>query len=128
MKQMKNKDIVERLTYYFDEFMKEVQRYGINMTRVWFKGVIDPSKAPENYDNKKWQYDFEMLKNILNSAIECNELQNDTPVELLAHIIISQLYGMMTVWCMSDSEFNPKVWTRKFSEFQLKPILKEYLI
>lgn len=128
MQKMKNKNIVERLSYYFEEFMKEVQRYGINICRVWIKGVIDPNKAPENYDNKKWQYDFEMLKNILNSAVQSKELKKSTPVELLTHIIISQLYGMMTVWCMSDGVFEPKDWTRKFSEFQLKAILNEYLI
>lgn len=128
MQKMKNKNIVERLTYYFEEFMKEVQRYGINICRVWFKGVIDPNKAPENYDNKKWQYDFEMLKNILNSAVQNKELKENTPTELLAHLIISQLYGMMTVWCMSDNEFNPKVWTKKFAEIQLKAILSDYLI
>ena len=128
MQKMKNKNIVERLTYYFDEFMKEVQRYGINITRVWFKGVIDPNKSPENYDNKKWQYDYEMLKNILNLAVKNKELKENTPVELLTHIIISQLYGMMTVWCMSDNEFNPKLWTKKFCDVQLKTLLNEYLI
>ncbi len=128
MKQMTNKDIIERLTYYFVEFMKEVQRYGINLARVWIKGVTDPSKAPENYDNKKWQYDFTMLKNILNSAIQNKELKEDTPVELLSYVIISQLYGMMTIWCMSDGEFNPKNRAEKFCELQLKVLLKNYLV
>ena len=128
MQKMKNKNIVERLTYYFDEFMKEVQRYGINITRVWFKGVIDPSKAPENYDNKKWQYDVDMLTDILNNAIKSKELKEDTPVELITHLIISELYGMMTCWCMSDGKFEPRDWTRKFSEFQLKAILDKYLL
>ena len=127
MQKMKNKDIVERLTYYFDEFMKEVQRYGINMTRVWFKGVIDPNKAPENYDNKKWHYDFEMLKNILDLAVKNNELKKDTPTELLSHLIITQLYGMMTVWCMSDCEFEPKDWTKKFTDLQIRTILEKFI-
>jgi len=128
MKEMKNKTILERLCYYFDEFMKEVQRYGVNMTRVWFKGVIEPDKVPKNYDSKKWQYDVDMLKNILNDAVYNKELKEDTPVDLLTHIIITQLYGMMTVWCMSNCEFNPLDWTENFSQIQLKPILKNYLI
>ena len=127
MNKMKDKSILERLSYYFDEFMKEVQRYGINMTRVWFKGVIDPNKAPKNYDNKKWQYDYEMLKNILDKAVKNNELKKDTPTDLLTHLIITQLYGMMTIWCMSDSVFEPKNWTKKFSQIQLKAILNDFI-
>ncbi len=127
MNKMKNKNIVEKLAYYFDEFMKEVERYGINMTRVWIKGVIDPNKAPKNYDNKKWQYDYEMLKNILDKAVKNNELKKDTPTNLLTHLIITQLYGMMTIWCMSDGNFEPKDWTKKFSKIQLKAILCDFI-
>ena len=128
MQKMTDKDIVERLCYYFDEFISEVERYGINICRVWIKGVIDPDKAPKNYDAKKWQYDIEMLKGILSKAVEDKELREDTPVELLTHIIISQLYGMMTCWCMSNSEFEPKDWAKKFCDIQLKAILNQYVI
>lgn len=76
----------------------------------------------------KWQYDVEMLKNILSNAIKNKELKKDTPIELLTHLIISELYGMMTCWCMSDGSFEPKEWTRKFSEFQLKAMLDSYLL
>lgn len=127
MREMKDKNIVERLTYYFDSFMNEVERHGINMCRVWVKGVIDPNKAPKNYDSKKWQYDVAMLKNILNDAVQNKELKKDTPVELLTHLIISQLYGMMTCWCMSDCEFEPRDWTHKFAEIQLRSILEKYM-
>ncbi len=128
MNKMKDKNILERLAYYFDEFMKEVMRYGVNITRVWLKGVIDPNKAPKNYDTKKWQYDYAMLKNILDTALKVGELKQNTPTELLTHLIITQLYGMMTVWCISDCEFNPRDWTKKFAKTQLKAILENYLV
>ena len=128
MQQMTNKSIVERLAYYFDEFMKEVERYDVNITRAWIRGVIDPNNAPANFDSKKWQYDVEMLENILKNAVKNKELKKNTPVKLLTHIIISQLYGMMTVWCMSDCEFEPKEWTKKFCDVQLKAILEKYLV
>lgn len=128
MREMKDKNIIERLAYYFDSFMNEIERHGINICRVWIKGVIDPNKAPKNYDSKKWQYDVDMLRNILNTAIQHKELKEDTPIELLTHLIISQLYGMMTCWCMSDCKFEPREWTHKFTEIQLKPILEKYII
>ena len=89
--------------------------------------MLDPNNVPDNKDGQKWKYDFEMLKSILEDAISNGELKKDTPVELLTHIIISELYGMMTCWCMSDGKFEPLEWTHKFCKIQLRPILKPYL-
>lgn len=126
--QMPNADIVEKLSIYFDNFMKAVELYGINICREWIRSTIDTKTAPDYTDMSKWQYDVEMLKNILNSAIKNKELSTETPVELLTHLIISELYGMMTCWCMSDGRFEPTDWTYKFSNFQLKAMLEKYLI
>lgn len=125
---MSGSDLIEKLSLYFDNFMKAVELYGINICREWIRASIDPNTAPDNTDMSKWQYDVEMLKNILSNAIKNKELKKDTPIELLTHLIISELYGMMTCWCMSDGSFEPKEWTRKFSEFQLKAMLDSYLL
>ena len=126
--EMKSADLVEKLSVYFDSFMDAVELYGINICREWIRGAIDPNTAPDNAEISKWQYDVDMLKNIFNIAIKNNELKQGTPVELITHLFISELYGMMTCWCMSDGVFEPKEWTRNFSEFQLKIILKDYLV
>ena len=124
---MKSHDITEKLTVYFDDFMRAVELYGINICREWIRCVIDPNNVSGKTDVTKWQYDVEMLKNILNNAIKNKELKKDTPVELLTHLIISELYGMMTCWCMSDGVFEPVDWTKKFSEIQLKAVLEQYI-
>ncbi len=124
---MHQADLIERLSLYFDNFMAAVEIYGINICREWIRGSIDPKTAPDHTDMSKWQYDCNMLKNILNNAIANKELKQETPVELLTYLIISELYGMMTSWCMSDGAFEPKDWTRKFSSFQLKAMLEPYL-
>lgn len=121
-------DFIERLSVYFDRFMEAVEIYGINICREWIREVIDPNNPPDNQDNNKWRYDVDMLRNILNGAVKNGELKKETPVELLAHLLISELYGMMTCWCMSDGEFEPTNWTRPFSRFQFRSILSEYLI
>ena len=128
LSEMTDADLIEKLSVYFDNFMKAVELYGINICREWIRSAIDPKTAPDYTDMSKWQYDINMLTNILNNAIENRELKKDTPVELLTHLIISQLYGMMTCWCMSDGVFEPKDWTKKFADFQLTAILSEYLI
>lgn len=127
LQNMKKMELIERLTHYFHRFMECVESCGINVCRQWTKDVLDPNNVPDNKDGQKWKYDFEMLKGILEDAISNGELKKDTPVELLTHIIISELYGMMTCWCMSDGKFEPLEWTHKFCKIQLRPILKPYL-
>ena len=127
MQQMKDKTFLERLEHYFESFMVEVERYDINICREWIRNVIDPKVADEEWDNTKWQFDIKMLQDILKQAVKDKELKPDTPIELITHIIISELYGMMTCWCMSDGVFEPKDWTNKVFKAQVEPMLKPYL-
>ncbi|MBR1600533.1 MAG: TetR/AcrR family transcriptional regulator [Alphaproteobacteria bacterium] len=128
MEQMKNQNFTQRMEHYFISFMQEVERYGINICREWIKSVIDPKSADEDWDNSKWQFDVEMLGGILSKAVKNGELKKDTPVVLLTHIIICELYGMMTCWCMSDGVFEPTEHTSEFFKEQIKPVLNNYLI
>ena len=128
MQQMKDKTFSERLEHYFESFMVEVERYDINICREWIRNVIDPKVADEQWDNTKWQFDIKMLQDILKQAVKDKELKPDTPIELITHIIISELYGMMTCWCMSDGVFEPKDWTNKVFKAQVEPMLKPYLM
>lgn len=127
MEQMKSKDFIERMEHYFISFMQEVERYGINICREWIKNVIDPKTAGGDWDNSKWQFDVDMLREILKKAVENGELNKDIPIDLLTHIIICELYGMMTCWCMSDGVFEPQKHTKVFFETQVKPMLNKYL-
>ena len=124
---MENTDLIKKLTYYFHRFMECVENCGIHVCRQWTRDVLDPNNVPDNKDGKKWFYDFEMLKNILNTAVQNGELKKDTPLELLTHIIISELYGMMVCWCMSDGKFEPLEWTDKFCKLQLEAIFQNYI-
>lgn len=124
---MNDVDIIEKLSLYYKEFMSAVELYGINICREWIRGAIDPNTAPDKTDITKWEYDTVMLKNILTDAVKNHELKADTPVELVTHLLVSQLYGMMTCWCMSDGSFEPMDWTQTFAEFQLRAILEKYI-
>ena len=121
---MENAALFEKLTKYFHRFMEQVEYCGIHVCREWIRNVIDPNNVPETMDSQKWFYDYEMLESILKNS---KELKEDTPIELLTHIIISELYGMMLCWCMSDGKFEPLDWTNRFCDVQLTAIFKPYL-
>ena len=127
LEQNKNLDITERLCLYFDCFIKEVQSYKLHIVREWIKGLVEKHSEGESMGIIKWQYDFEMLKNIISSAIKNKELNPNTPVDTLCEIILTQMYGMLTVWCMSDGSFNPEQMIKEFSKIQLKVVLERYL-
>ena len=122
MNEMQDKSFLCKLEHYFISFMIEVERYDINICREWIKNVIEPKQSASGWDNSKWQFDFAMLQSVLKQAVTDKELKADTPVDLLSHIIISQLYGMMTCWCMSDGVFEPKDWTNKVFKAQVEPM------
>ena len=128
LENMENMLITEKLTHYFHRFMECVESCGIHICRQWTRDVLDPNNVPENKDGKKWEYDTDMLKNILRNAIDNGELKKDTPLETLTHIIINQLYGMMTCWCMSDGKFEPLEWTDKFCRLQIDAVIGKYII
>ena len=126
--EIKDSNITEKLCLYFDCFIKEVQSYKIHIVREWIKGLVEKNEVSDSMGAIKWQYDNEMLKNIISAAIENKELKAETPIDTLAKIILCELYGMMTCWCMSDGEFNPEKNVKEFCEIQLKVILNNYLM
>lgn len=124
---MKESGMAEKLRRYSEKFMHGVQRCGIRICRQWIKNVLDPADLPENYPSK-YEFDVAMLENILQDAVEIGQLSKETPVETLAHLLISQLYGMMTCWCMSGGTFEPKDWVGRFADEQTERLFAPYII
>lgn len=124
---MEGAGIVSSLSYYMKRFVSHFQRFGINVCRQWTKEVLNPRNAIEGTDSAKWHYDFEELKKLLQDAVERGELAAETPLETLAHTFLSELYGLMTSWCMSDGDFDPAQHIQQISEILVGSILKPYL-
>jgi hypothetical protein len=78
-------------------------------------------------EQTKLEFDILTLKSILSSSVENGEMCENTPVDELTYLINSQLYGMMTCWCMSDGSFEPTKHTNLFCDIQLEAILKQYI-
>ena len=124
---MRDVSMAARLRLYMREFMAAVEKYGIHICREWIRSTVDPEHPGENVDNSKWAFDVEMLRGIIRDGMTRGELRKDTPADLLAYLLISQLYGMMLSWCMSDGVFEPLEWSDRFSDAELEAILKPYL-
>ena len=124
---MEGMSIVSSLSYYMERFVSHFQRFGINVCRQWTKEVLNPRNASDGVDGAKWLYDLGELKKLLQEAIERGELAAETPLETLAHIFLSELYGLMTSWCMSDGDFDPAQHMDRIGKILVGPMLKPYL-
>ena len=64
---------------------------------------------------------------ILRAAVEEGQLTDDTPVEELAELLMSRLYGMMIFWCMSDGRYVPSERTDALCDLELERLLAPYI-
>ncbi len=118
--------VYDRLRRYMHRFMELVQSNGIRICRQWNCQVIDPQDC-NGYEESKLKYDIDSLIRILTAWVEQKALKKNTPVDTISYIIISQLYGMMLCWCMSDGRLEPQNLIDSFCDEQLEGLLKKYL-
>ena len=121
------KDFMSNLEDYASTFIMGFEQYGINVCRGWISDVLNPNSGKTGVKENKFLNDLEVLKRILAYSVEKGYLKKETPVETLANIIVVELYGIATTWCMSDGKFVPSKWNRKFCKFQLKKIFSSYI-
>ena len=71
---MTDKTIMEQLSYYMINFMEYIEEGGIQMARQWTKNVIDPNAKNINNSFSKLEYDTGCLMEILNRAVDREQL------------------------------------------------------
>ena len=99
---------------------------GVELCRQWIREVIDPADSPGEMFGGKYACDHRHLTDFLNDAVKEGLLKKNTPVDTLVHLFMSELYGMMTCWCMSDAKFDPEEWVGRFAKLQLPAVLKPF--
>ena len=124
---MTDKTIMEQLSYYMINFMEYIEEGGIQMARQWTKNVIDPNAKNINNSFSKLEYDTGCLMEILNRAVDREQLAKDAPLDILTNFLINTLYGMMVCWCMSDGKFTPSRWTQSYFDTAVTKMIKPYL-
>lgn len=119
--------IEKKLQYYVKEFTVRVKQHGLKITQQWVKNVIDPDAVPEDNDGKKLDYDLEALQRILKNAVISGELAEATPIQSISRLITSQLYGVMTCWCMSNGAMDTDELLADYCDKQLIALINPYL-
>lgn len=126
--QMTGKDIHEKLEYYCREFMKSIERAGIEICRQWIRNNVAAIPMCGETDITKYQYDYQAMQSVLNEAVGQGQLKAGTPINELALYINSQLYGLMNGWVMSDGAVVGSEAIDGFCRLMLDKSIEEYRI
>lgn len=129
---MSDKDIMDKLEYYCREFMKSIERAGIEICRQWIKNNLSGGTmcGIEDIDGKpisKYQYDYQAMQSVLSEAVRQGQLMEDTPVNELALLINGELYGLMTAWCMSGGTSVGTKNIKTFRTYMLEQGIRPYM-
>ncbi|MBE6421916.1 TetR/AcrR family transcriptional regulator [Succinivibrio dextrinosolvens] len=124
---MKDKTLIERLEYYCENFLLAIERAGIETCRQWTRNNIKPLPMPEEPQFTKYQYDNKALYSVFADAVRHGELSEYFPIEDFTVQINAQLYGLMTIWCMSDSQVIGSGRVKSYISNFLTPALAAYL-
>ena len=125
--QMQDLKFIQRLEYYCTSFMKGIERSGVKICRQWIKNHLSSEKVPLYNNCSKFEYDTRALKSVFDEGIKRGELAFNTPVEKLVLTINAQLYGLMIIWCMTDTGIVGSDYTEEFISDFLNQLLKNYL-
>lgn len=118
-----DESVTDKLTYFLTESMGYIVESGLKLAQQWFRNAIESCEDGRS----KLSYDLKVVGDILRQGIASGELKGDTPVDKLSFWIVSEYYGIGTLWCILDGEVDPKERLSEFCQTSLKPLLCNYI-
>lgn len=113
-------DVCDRIASFITDSMEYIKETGIRIAQQWVRGIVDP----DNQDGvQKLMYDRRIIRSLLEKGVQEGELIVQTPVEQLTDWIVSEYYGIVFCWALTDGENDPAAAISDFCQ----GILREYL-
>lgn len=100
-------DVRERCLYYFIELYKDASWSGVRLVRQWMKETME-AETPDSRTR-------ECLDGIRNTVMDIfvtglgkgkGELRADAPLDMLSELLMSHFFGVLTIWCMMNGEWD----------------------
>ena len=118
---------MERLIFYMVNFSGYIEKSGLKLCQEWVRNTVDPDLVENPDDKNKLGMDIDSMKGLLERGVERDELQKDTPVDVLSHTLAEVLYGEMLCWDMTGGAYSFEERTKEFCNMFLSEIIKPYL-
>lgn len=100
-------DVRECCLYYFIELYKDASWSGVRLVRQWMKETME-AETPDSRTR-------ECLDGIRNTVMDIfvtglgkgkGELRADAPLDMLSKLLMSHFFGVLTIWCMMNGEWD----------------------
>lgn len=100
-------DVRERCLYYFIELYKDASWSGVRLVRQWMKETME-AETPDSRTR-------ECLDGIRNTVMDIfvtglgkgkGKLRADAPLDMLSKLLMSHFFGVLTIWCMMNGEWD----------------------
>ena len=118
---------MERLIFYMVNFSGYIEKSVLKLCQEWVRNTVDPDLVENPDDKNKLGMDIDSMKGLLERGVERDELQKDTPVDVLSHTLADVLYGEMLCWDMTGGAYSFEERTKEFCNMFLSEIIKPYL-
>ncbi len=118
-------DVCDRIASFIINSMDYITETGIRIAQQWVRGIVDP----DNKDGaQKLLYDRRIVRSLLERAIVDGELTAQTPVEQLTYWIVSEYYGIVFCWALTDGENDPSTAIRDYCQGMLREYMMRFMI
>ena len=118
-------DVCDRIASFITDSMEYIRETGLRIAQQWVRGIVDP----DNQDGiQKLKYDRGIIRSLIEKAVEDGELIEKTPVEQLTYWIVSEYYGIVFCWALTDGESNPVAAVSDFCQGMLREYLNSYIV
>lgn len=115
--------LAERISYFLRSSIQVCEESTLGITQQWFRAVVAPSK---DYDvgMRKLNFDLDFMRDSIQRAIYSGELPESTDIELLSKMIVSEFYGAVILWSMSNGNITMQEILEGFCDHTLPKLLK----
>lgn len=121
-------DVRERCLYYFIELYKDASWSGVRLVRQWMKETME-AETPDSRTR-------ECLDGIRNTVMDIfvtslgkgkGELRADAPLDMLSKLLMSHFFGVLTIWCMMNGEWDIAADADVYAKTDIDNLLGAYI-
>jgi AcrR family transcriptional regulator len=117
----------DKLFEFFFYFFNDAQSSGIHLVRQWMRKALSQNK--ETMDtNEQFRTRYLRVMAIIRNGVERGELLETTPVDVVARIMLSHVYGAVTIWCMMNGKWDLLESVKKLFRKDIDRLLQPYLV
>lgn len=117
--------VYQHLCTYLKGSAEIIERYSLKTAQCWMKSVTSPLDG-EKRGAEKYGFDYDNIKELLESAVQRGELCGGTAVRELTEIIMNAYYGAVAVWCITSGDVGLIQSIEHFCSCGLKAIIEQY--